>query len=660
MRLTRVTHKYRLSRFMAHATFACVDEPVEFPDVETIRRRTTAFQQRFVEHFMMLYLSLPSSVQTSALSVAVRRRSSQPVNHIQTLSSSAATSQDIVVSLYQYLEAAASCAEVPLQLPASEYALTISPNHFELIRQARIDGCDDPAALARLIVADVAAEGAAELARAFEYQLMLLGDEEGLAARLGAQRGAERAMEYLKRCSRHVDVNSLLRGAVEGQPLDAPATVSAILGQHRELHWNVDDMYLRPGLRRERLLVAGAVDSLGGYGTPWQLYASTTETDSTVYGYRGHLLARDFHSEWLRGGRQPLYHLDVDEEVAYDTEVPWRPDDFHRTYRPYRRLIGSAVMASYAALPDEEKTRTNLGEFVQRLQGDAFRRDEVEPVFRPLTSVICREQLNSGISNSNSTLLTAREFRHGESTRSSHWMPLYNSSSYAESSMSAMEHCRQEPVPATNLTNNSSAFQSAERVHDRKQTDQVLGSLTRPLSPTFRGLCPDVSVTGTNSTSDAYDQDIPEVNHRGDVTLAEQHSTSSTPARRQPPPVVKPKPSLELRRRQSAMTPATTASNSQTMTSLPATKRQISAPVDGPDSTPEVTVRFPTVEELFGRELAEIRRASTLLPGYVDTDNSRTVSTLPPPRTGSINMTSQNDVTAGSSQPETTLILSDI
>ena len=452
---------------MAHATFACVDDPVEFPDFETIRRRTTVFQQRFVEHFMTLYLSLPSSVQTSALSVAVRRRSSQPVNHVQASSSAAAAaSQDIVVSLHQYLGAAASCAEVPLQLPASEYALTISPNHFELIRQARVDGCDDPAALARLIVADVAAEGAAELVRAFEYQLILLGDEEGLAARLGAQRGAERAMEYLKRCSRHVDVNSLLRGVVEGRPLDAPATVSAIIGQHCELHWNVDDMYRRPGLRRERLLVAGAVDSLGGYGTPWQLYASTTETDSTVYGYRGQLLARDFHSEWLRGGRQPLYRLDVDEEVAYDTEVPWRPDDFHRTYRPYRRLVGSVVMASYAALPDEEKTSTNLGEFVQRLQGDAFRRDEIEPVFRPLTSGICREELNTDISDPDSILPTAREFCHDESARSSHWMPVYNSSSYAESSVSAMEHCREEPVPTPSLTNNSSAFQSAEPVHD--------------------------------------------------------------------------------------------------------------------------------------------------------------------------------------------------
>jgi len=142
---------------------------VEFPDSETIRRRTTAFQRYFIQHFMTLYSSLPSTVQTSALSVAVRRRTCQSVNHVQP--STSASSQDIVISLRQYLSAAVSCAEVPLQLPASEYALTITPDHFYLIRRARLDGCDDPAGLARQILVDVASEAAAELARAFEYQV---------------------------------------------------------------------------------------------------------------------------------------------------------------------------------------------------------------------------------------------------------------------------------------------------------------------------------------------------------------------------------------------------------------------------------------------------------------------------------------------------------
>jgi len=591
-----------------------VDDPVEFPDYETIRRRTAAFQQRFVEHFMTLYSSLPSSVQISALSVAVRRRSSQPINHVETSSSSA--SQDIVTSLHQYLCAGTSCADVPLQLPASEYALTVSPAHFDLVRRARVDGCADPAGLSRLVVTDVAAEAAAELARAFEYQLILLGDEEGLAARLGAQRGAERAMEYLKRTSRHVDVNSLLHGVVEGRPLDAPATVSAIIGRRYELHWNVDDMFLRPGLRRERLLVAGGVHVLGGYGTPWRLYASTEGTDATLYGYRGQLLARDFHSEWLRGGRQPAYHLDVDEEAAYDIEVPWRSDDFHRIYRPYRRLVGSAVMASYAALSDEEKSHLNLCEFVQRLHGDAFRRDDVEAVFRPLTSSFCREELTPAVKypvlNSTAsayfTSLTTRDFCREESALCSNSMPENNTPTYAEYPASATEQRRQEsvPTPRSTVKNNSPTFHSVEPIHDRAGMDQVPVSLTR--SP-----CAEVPVSGMNSTDCVRDQNIPEVGQRRISESADQPAVCPVAAqRRPPPPAVKPKPSLELRRR-------------QTMTSLPVTGRQSSAPVNGSDSTPGVTVQFPTLDELFGPELAAIRQ-STYLPESVDTDNSQPAS----------------------------------
>ena len=622
---------------------------------------------------MALFSSLPSTVQTSALSVAVHRRSSQPVNHVETSSSSAAASHDIVVSLHQYLSAAASCADVPLQLPASAYALTVSPHHFDLMRRARVDGCDNPAALARLVVADVAAEAATELARAFEYQLMLLDDEEGLAARLGAQRGADRAMEYLQRNSRHIDVNSLMRGVVDGRPFDAPASVSAIIGRRCELHWNVDDMFLRPGLRRERLLVAGGVDILGGYGTPWRLYASTDGTDAPLYGYRGQLLARDFHSEWLRGGRQPSYHLDVDEEAAYDVEVPLRSVDFHRTYRPYRRLVGTAVMASYAALSEEEKLSLNLGEFVQRLQGDAFRRDEVEPVFKPLTSGFCREEFTGTVRNhmpdskANPNFTPLREFCREEPAPSSNSMPENKSSTYVKSPLPAVEHHQEEFVPMLSSTlnnNNSPTFQPVKPVRDRTRLDQVPVGLNRPL--TFHGLCPEVSISETSLTRDEYDENISEANQCRNSTQTDQRGVcSTTPKRRPPPPAVKPKPSLELRRRLSAVGPATTVGNSHTMTSLPVTRRQSSAPIDGSDSTPEVAVRFPTLDELFGRELAAIRHASTQLPGSADTDNSRQAPPSFSQHTGSTNMTSSpttNDVRANdsSSQLPTSLLISNI
>jgi len=619
---------------------ACVraeDVVVQFPDCETIRRRVSSFQRRFIEHLMTIYSSLPASVQTSALSVAVLRRSSHHGD----------TSPDMVVSLHQYLSAAASCTDVSLQLPASEYALTVSRENFHLIQRARLDGCDDPAALARTIVEDVATEAAAELGRAFEYQLVLLGDDDGLAARLVAQRAAQRAMEYLKRTSRHVDVNSLVRGVVEGRPLDAPATVSVILGPRCELRWNVDDMFQRHGLRRERLLVAGAVESVGGYGTPWRFYASTShDTDATLYGYRSQLLARDFHSEWIRGGRQPSYRLDANEEAAYSIEVPWRSDDFHRTYRPYRRLVGSAVLARYAACSREDQPNPSLDEFVQRLQGDVFRRDEIEPVFRPLTSALYPEGVDLRVDdpsrnpadNLDPNPLTRCGFCYDETERKSSLIQENNCNRLPESDL---VNCREEYAPehSSALYNDSPACQSVELGRDGSTgVDEV------QVSPDM--LHKEVSVSGTtNSTTEAH--------YHAANQSRNSHPADTSPARwttagkgRAPPPAVKPKPSSELRRRLS--TPATSMDSSNSMTSLPVTHRRLVS-VDGSDSMPEVTVRFPTLEELFGRELAAIRQASAFLC-------EDTASTEVSANTGSTTMTSlakYNDVITvdNSSQP---------
>ena len=592
-----------------------VDDPIEFPDCTTIRCRTAAFQRRFVEHFMTLYSCLPVSVQVSALSVAVRRHSSGPASHVEP--SSLSYSTDMFVSLHQYLGAAASCVDVPLQLPASEYALTVYPDHFDLVRRARVDGCADPAGLARQIVADVAGEAATELARAFEYQIVLLGDDEGLSARLGAKRGAERAVDYLKTTSRHVDVNSLIRGVVEGPPAAAPQTVSAIIGRHHELHWNLDDMFQRPGLRRERLLVAREVDALGGYGTPWRFYASTSGTDAILYGYRSQLLERDFHSEWLRGGRQKSYRLNIDEEAAYDVEVPWRSDDFHRTYRPYRRLVGSAVMASYASRSVEDKSTISLSQFVQRLHGDAFCRDEVESVFRPLTpdfrresfsAVVLRNSINDSGTNPASTLLTSRGICCEASIPSSNSMPESHASTGDTPLLSDSKH-----IQELFISTQSSMSDKSLSVCDGTLRSQFPVGSNRPL--TLHAFCTDALIHGTNSTTGACNGNMSEVNQSRDVTAAEQQLSAK---RRPPPPVVKPKPSLELRRRLSVTGPATTSGGSQSMTSLPVNQRQSSVPVDRSDSTADVTVRFPTLDELFGRELAAMGLAS----GSTDNQNS--------------------------------------
>jgi len=437
-------------------------------------------------------------------------------------------------------------------------------------------------------------------------------------------------MDYLKKSSHHVDVNSLLRGVMEGCPPDTPAIVSAIIGQRCELHWNVDDLFTRPGLRRERLLTAGSVDVLGGYAVPWRLYASTTATDSTLYGYRGQLLMRDFHSEWRRGGRQPSYLLDVGEETTYDIVVPWRRDDFHMRYRPYRRLISTDDVARYAALSDDDKMNINFAEFIQKQHAAAFRRDEIEPVVRTLTSDFCQVTSASTWNDAlASPSLTARELLHDECKPT--WHVANNTSTNARSPKWSTGY---DQAPTT--TNNCCRYVTSSDNHS--QVDHVPVGVTIPL--TADNLCPS-------------ETDFRQVNESCSVPAGVVNQPT---ARRRPvPPAVKPKPSIDLRRRQSA---ATNDVITETVTSLPVTRRQTSAPVDGSDSTPKVTVQFPTVDELFGRELAAIRRASMLLQGRTDAYSSSS-----PAETGCTMMASSatpaDDVIADgcSAQAETTTVL---
>ena len=63
-------------------------------------------------------------------------------------------------------------------------------------------------------------------------------------------------------------------------------------------------------------------------------------------------------------------------------------------------------------------------------------------------------------------------------------------------------------------------------------------------------------------------------------------------------------------------------------------------PADERDSTQEVTVRFPTLEELFGLELAAMRHDSTDL----SVDNSRQSSSALLPRRAGSNATSVTEV----------------
>jgi len=81
-----------------------------------------------------------------------------------------------------------------------------------------------------------------------------------------------------------VDRNTLMQGAVRGRPpKSAPLYVSAVVGQ-RELQWNVFEIVIRPGLRRDVMLRSGMTD-LGE--PPWR-YLVSAHCDPMRYGYQCH------------------------------------------------------------------------------------------------------------------------------------------------------------------------------------------------------------------------------------------------------------------------------------------------------------------------------------------------------------------------------------
>lgn len=130
-------------------------------------------------------------------------------------------------------------------------------------------------------------------------------------------------------------------------------------------------------------------------GPAFQFYTSSTVSaddddgggavDPVHYGYRGQLVVRDFDpapsSKHDDNVSVTFYRLDDHDESLFDLPVTYHPDDCHRLYRPYRRLVVSELMQAYMS----SSRSTDLAEYVQTLHGDAWRRDTVEPVYRPMT-----------------------------------------------------------------------------------------------------------------------------------------------------------------------------------------------------------------------------------------------------------------------------------
>lgn len=111
---------------------------------------------------------------------------------------------------------------------------------------------------------------------------------------------------------------------------------------------------------------------------PWNFFASIT-SDPMLYGYRGLLVDWDFAS--------CCYALNGEDEASFPDEVDWRPDDFHRDYCPYRRLVGLGVMRDFCRVVEASiggaKTLT-LADYVKQIQGRTFARDRIQPVYRPI------------------------------------------------------------------------------------------------------------------------------------------------------------------------------------------------------------------------------------------------------------------------------------
>lgn len=170
-----------------------------------------------------------------------------------------------------------------------------------------------------------------------------------------------------------VDRNTIMQGAVRGRPPKSPPLyVSAVVGQ-RELKWNVFEIVTRPGLRRD-VMLRDAMTDLGA--SPWR-FMTSSHCEPMLYGYRGEMLDWDF----VAG----VYRINSQDEASFSEEVTPRYDDFHRTYSPYYRLIGGAVMRRYLA---SAAGKMRLQQYLTQLSDDAgYAANTVMPVYRPLELV---------------------------------------------------------------------------------------------------------------------------------------------------------------------------------------------------------------------------------------------------------------------------------
>ena len=175
-------------------------------------------------------------------------------------------------------------------------------------------------------------------------------------------------------------------GVVRGQAKNYETKFLSVIVGMKELKWDLFKILKKPGLRKESLLYAAESDMLEQCSNPWT-YHTSADYNPMLYGYRGIAMDWDF----VEGA----YRISPDEERLFDEEVTWRYDDFHRLYSPYCCLIGQGVMQTYLVqISAEDSVKKSLQDYVKTIMGASNTREEIQPIYRPLTSVAVSEERN--------------------------------------------------------------------------------------------------------------------------------------------------------------------------------------------------------------------------------------------------------------------------
>ena len=351
----------------------------EYPSTDEIRRKLAAFEEHFCRSLVDRYRHLPEKVQLTSLPIAFRRRGILEA-----------------VSLYDYF----TDADVPLDLLASSdvtgdvtgdvYTPIVPTALLQGIQHVRRDRLADVrlwTSLARDVVTCIALETANELARIYEYQIVVVRDDAAVGVL--ASHAAACVVAYVIGERASLDRNSAILGVVRAsRERDGDERAVAVIVGSNQLQWRVREVFARPGLRVDANLQSDAHVVGGAQGgdaatasSPWQFY-TTNFHDPATYGYRGQVLEWDY----LRR----TYRRSLEDEYFYTNQTADldEANNVHFRYRPYRRLLGVDCMRAYcaAAARGDGRGPASLVEFLKQPADGASGRREIQPVYRPLTS----------------------------------------------------------------------------------------------------------------------------------------------------------------------------------------------------------------------------------------------------------------------------------